>query len=104
MTNPHQPTAPTTKEIRHAVATIHHGVYDPDACPHTINAAHDTLIQASTTTTAPVSDWIVAYLDKSTTSNGHHGFREAVNQLARNFKLPPERNTPAAGQQGTLFD
>lgn len=99
-----QPAAPTTKEIRHAVAAIHHAVYDPDACPDTITAAHDTLVRASTTTTAPVSDWITAYLDKSTTSNGHRGVRDAVNRLAQNFKLPPERHTTPLGQQGTLFD
>jgi hypothetical protein len=96
--------APTTKQIRHAVATIHHAVYDPDVCADTITAAHHTLVKASTTTTAPVNEWIVAYLDKSTTANGHRGVRDAVNQLAQHFKLPPERNTPPPGQQGTLFD
>lgn len=95
---------PTTKEIRRAVATIHHAVYDPDACPDSINAAHQMLVRASTTTTAPVSDWINAYLDKSTTAHGHRGVRDAVNRLAQHFKLPPERNAPPIGQQGTLFD
>ena len=96
--------APTTKEIRRAVATIHHAVYDPDASSDSINAAHQTLVLASTTATAPVSDWITAYLDKSTTANGHRGVRDAVNRLAQHFKLPPERNAPSIGQQGTLFD
>lgn len=98
------PKAPTTAEIREAVATIHHAVYDPNACPDSINAAHQMLVRASTTTTAPVRDWITAYLDKSTTANGHHGVRDAVNRLAQHFKLPPERNAPSIGQQGTLFD
>jgi hypothetical protein len=104
MTSANQPAAPTTTEIRRAVAAVHHAVYDPDACPVTITAAHDTLVRASTTATAPVNDWIIAYLDKSTTSNGHRGVRDAVNRLAQNFKLPPERNAPPVGQQGTLFD
>ena len=102
--NANQPSAHTTKEIRHAVATIHHAVYDPDACPDTVTAAHDTLVEASTTAPAPVSEWIIAYLDNSTTANGHRGVRDAVNRLAQHFKLPPERNAPSLGQQATLFD
>jgi hypothetical protein len=99
-----QPTAPTTQEIRAAVATIHHAVYDPDACPAKTTQAHNTLIRASHTTTAPVSDWLDAYLDTDTIANGHLSVRAAVDLLAQHFKLPPERHGPPPGQQGTLFD
>jgi len=99
-----QPKAPTTKEIRAAVATIHHAVYDPDASPDKTTRAHSILIRASRTTTAPVSDWLDAYLDADTTANGHLSVRAAVDQLAQHFKLPPERHGPPPGTQGTLFD
>lgn len=99
-----QPKAPTTKEIRAAVTTIHHAVYDPDACPANTTRAHSILIRASRTATAPVSDWLTAYLDADTTANGHLSVRAAVDLLAQHFKLPPERHGPPPGTQGTLFD
>jgi len=95
--------APTTSEIRDAVATIHHGVHDPEANPLHIATAHATLARARTTSESPVSNWLQSYLDDETTAHGHIAFREAVNELAQHFKLPPATNAPRPGEQGVLF-
>lgn len=97
------PPAPTTKQVRGAVAIIHDAVYDPDTDPVAVATAHATLARALHSATMPVKGWLADYLDRDTLSNGPDGFRDAVNILARNFKLPPATNKPDAGEQGTLF-
>lgn len=97
-------STPTTKEIRAAVAVIHHGVYDPDADAIAIAQAHATLGRALRNSEPPVKTWLSAYLDHDTTANGPDAFRAAVNALARHFKLPPARRMPPIGEQGSLFD
>jgi len=96
--------APTTQEIRAAVATIHAGVHDPDADPIAIAAAHTLLARARDTSRPPVRGWLDTYLDEATTAHGPVVFREAVRALARHFKLPPVRRCPPPGEQGTLFE
>ena len=96
--------APTTQEIRDAVATIHTGVHDPDADPIAIAAAHTLLARARDTSRPPVRGWLDAYLDEATTAHGAAVFRDAVLALSQHFKLPPVRRCPPAGEQGTLFD
>ena len=104
MTTTNQPSTPTTNEIRDAVTTIHHGVHDPEANPIDIATAHATLARARTTADPTVKTWLDTYLDDETTAHGHIAFRNAVNDLAQHFKLPPITNTPRPGEQGTLFN
>lgn len=96
--------APTTQEIREAVATIHIGVHDPDADPIAIAAAHTLLARARDTSRLPVQGWLDIYLDDATTAHGPEVFRDEVRALARHFKLPPVRRCAPPGEQGTLFD
>ncbi len=100
----HAVPAPTTQQIRAAVALIHDGVHDPDADPVEVAIAHAVLARARHTTRPPVQTWLTAYLDHNTTAHGARAFRDAVNALARHFKLPPARRLPPPGEQGTLFD
>lgn len=101
---PHVDPTPTTQQIRDAVATIHNGVHDPDACPNTIAAAHATLTQAQHTSRPPVQTWLTDYLAPHTTAHGPEAFRSSVHTLAQHFKLPPIKPIPPPGTQGTLFD
>ena len=96
--------APTTQEIRDAVATIHAGVHHPDADPIAIATAHTLLARARDTSQPPVQEWLDTYLDDATTTHGPDVFRDAVRELARHFKLPPIKRFPPPGEQGTLFD
>lgn len=96
--------APTTQEIRDAVATIHAGVHDPDADPIAIAAAHTLLARARDTSHPLVQGWLSTYLADATTAHGPDVFRDAVRALAGHFKLPPVRRCPSPGEQGTLFD
>ncbi len=96
--------SPTTKQIRDAVEIIHHGVYDPEADAIAIAAAHATLGRALRHSEPPVRTWLTTYLDHDTTAHGPDAFRAAVNALARHFKLPPARQIPPIGVQGSLFD
>lgn len=93
---------PDTTQIRTAVAVIHNGVYDADACPIKIAAAHALLARARNTCASPVSGWLNTYLDADTTAHGPLAFRAAVNDLAQHFKLPPITNAPNVGEQGQL--
>ena len=97
---------PTTPEIRAAVALIHEAVRDPDANHHPIDiaAAHTTLIRASRSTAPPVKHWLTAYIAHDAWHSGPEHLTTAIDQLARNFKLPrPVRVGPPDGDQGTLF-
>ena len=96
--------APTTQEIRDAVATIHVGVHDPDADPIAVAAAHTLLARARDTSDPPVRGWLDTYFDEATNAHGPVVFRDEVLALARHFKLPPVRHIPPPGEQGTLFD
>lgn len=97
---------PTTPEIRAAVALIHEAVRDPEAghSPIDIAAAHTALVRASRSTEPPVKHWLTAYIDHGAWHSGPEHLTAAIDQLARNFKLPrPIRTGPPDGDQGTLF-
>jgi len=99
--------APTIQQIRDAVSVIHEGVHNPNACPIEIAAAHTTLARGRTSAPSPVDEWLRTYLADETTAHGPDTFRDAVNELAQHFKLPPASQGPppdSTGEQQTLFD
>lgn len=97
------PAAPTTAEIREAISVIQIAVRDPYANPTLVASAHRLLVAARAVAGPPVKDWLDEYLRDETTADGATGFRRAVDDLARNFKLPTASTPPAPGEQGSLF-
>ena len=97
--------APTISDIRTAVSVIHLAVHDTDhSDPVAVADAHITLARARHTSPSPVDRWLTSYLDYDTWEHGPHAVINAVDELARNFKLPPQhRQGLPDGKQGTLF-